>query len=80
MPAQQVMNLPIAACVSNGRGEVYRTDILDTSFGTFMTKNPDDKKRDEVLKRLLQTPHKPHVAKKKAAKKKKGAVKRPSSD
>jgi hypothetical protein len=35
-----------------------------------MAKTSDDKKRDEVLKRMLQTPHKPHVAKKKATKKK----------
>jgi hypothetical protein len=34
-----------------------------------MTKNPDDKKRDEVLKRMLQMPHKPHVTKKKPVKK-----------
>jgi hypothetical protein len=32
-------------------------------------KPSDDKKRDELLKRMLQMPHKPHVAKKKAAKK-----------
>jgi hypothetical protein len=34
-----------------------------------MSKSPDDKKRDEVLKRMLQTPHKAHVAKKAAKKK-----------
>jgi hypothetical protein len=34
-----------------------------------MKKSSDDAKRDEVLKRMLQTPHKPHVPKKKAAKK-----------
>jgi hypothetical protein len=34
-----------------------------------MAKSPDDKKRDEVLKRMLQMPHKPHVPVKKAAKK-----------
>jgi hypothetical protein len=28
-----------------------------------MPKSSDDKKRDEVLKRMLQTPHKPHVKK-----------------
>jgi hypothetical protein len=35
---------------------------------------PEDKKRDEVLKRMLQTPHKPHVPKKKAAEKKKAGA------
>jgi hypothetical protein len=34
-----------------------------------MSKPSDDKKRDEVLKKMLQTPHKPHAPKKKAAKK-----------
>jgi hypothetical protein len=29
-----------------------------------MPKSPDDKKGDEVLKRMLQLPHKPHVTKK----------------
>jgi hypothetical protein len=33
-----------------------------------MSKPSDDKKRDEVLKRMLQTPHKPHVPVKKAKK------------
>lgn len=28
-----------------------------------MTKTPDDKKRDEVLKRMLNTPPKPHEKK-----------------
>jgi len=37
-----------------------------------MAKSPDDKKRDEVLKRMLQMPHKPHVPKKKEVKKKTG--------
>ena len=37
----------------------------------FMTQRSkdDEKKRDETLKRMLLTPHKPHVAKKKPAKK-----------
>jgi hypothetical protein len=35
-----------------------------------MAKSPEDKKRDEVLKRMLQTPHKPHVPATKTAKKK----------
>jgi hypothetical protein len=35
-----------------------------------MAKSPDDKKRDEVLKRMLQTPHKPHVPLKRVAAKK----------
>ena len=38
-------------------------------------KSDDDKRRDEILKRMLNTPHKPHVEKpnpkKKAAKKRK---------
>jgi hypothetical protein len=29
-----------------------------------MTKSTDEKKGDAVLKRMLQTPHKPHVVKK----------------
>jgi hypothetical protein len=33
-----------------------------------MSKSPEDQKRDEVLKRMLETPPKPHVKKKKAAK------------
>jgi hypothetical protein len=40
-----------------------------------MKKSSDDKKRDEVLKRMLQTPHKPHVAKKAAVKKAKKPAK-----
>jgi len=35
-----------------------------------MPKSSDDKKRDEILKRMLQTPHKPHKPAKKAARKK----------
>jgi len=35
-----------------------------------MSKSSDDKKRDEILKRMLQTPHKPHVPPKKKAKRK----------
>jgi hypothetical protein len=39
-----------------------------------MAKTPEDQKRDEILKRMLNTPHKPHVEKpkpkKRAAKKK----------
>jgi hypothetical protein len=31
-----------------------------------MKKSADDKKRDEVLKRMLQMPHMPHVAGKKS--------------
>jgi hypothetical protein len=34
-----------------------------------MPKSSDDKKRDEVLTRMLKTPHKPHVAKKAVKKK-----------
>jgi len=32
-----------------------------------MAKSSDDKKRDEILTRMLKTPHKPHVAGKKKA-------------
>jgi hypothetical protein len=39
------------------------------------SKSEDDKRRDEILKRMLNTPHKPHLQKskpkKKAAKKRK---------
>jgi len=38
-----------------------------------MPKSSDDKKRDEILTRMLKTPHKPHVVKKKASRKKKKA-------
>jgi hypothetical protein len=34
-----------------------------------MPKSSDDKKRDAILKKMLQTPHKPHVSKKKAKRK-----------
>jgi hypothetical protein len=34
-----------------------------------MKKTSDDVKRDEVLKRMLQMPHKPHVMKKNSPKK-----------
>jgi hypothetical protein len=33
------------------------------------TRSEDDKKRDEILKRMLNTPHKPHVEKPKPKKK-----------
>jgi len=39
-----------------------------------MPKSSDDKKRDEILTRMLKTPHKPHVSDKKAKAKKKGSA------
>jgi hypothetical protein len=45
-----------------------------------MSKAPEDQKRDEILKRMLSTPPKPHAvkAKPKAKKKAKAITKKPA--
>jgi len=47
-----------------------------------MAKTPEDQKRDEILKRMLSTPHKPHETKAKpqAKSKTKKAIKPTETD
>ena len=46
-------------------------DVPKKTFESIsMLKSSDDKIRDEVLTRMLKTPHKPYVAKKRAINKK----------
>jgi hypothetical protein len=50
-------------------------------LSTVMAKSSEDeKKRDETLKRMLKTPHKPHVAKKPEKKVSKNAKAKTRSD
>ena len=43
--------------------------LMSSSEVLAMSKDPDDKNPEEIMKRMLQMPHKPHAAKKKAKKK-----------
>jgi len=44
-----------------------------------MAKTPEDERRDEILKRMLNTPHKPHVEKPKLKKPSKKPKKKPAA-